>query len=147
MPCDFICAASPVSSGEATKLWDAVTERFPSAADDAVAIRCVSVDEITHLNNQYRKKQSPTNVLTFSYTDTVPHTHDIALCMDVAIAEATQRGIATRDYIALLLVHAMLHAVGLDHERSLDEDTRTRTIEREIVATCGFVPASLSDVY
>lgn len=128
-------------------LWDAVCTRFPERKSDSVSVRVVSIQEITELNNRYRNKNSVTNVLTFSYTDTVPYEHDIALCVDVAEKEARLRGVPLRDYTALLVVHAMLHAAGLDHEQSRTEDEKTRTLEKEILSECGFVSTSLSDVY
>lgn len=128
-------------------LWNAVCTRFPERMGDVVCVRCASLQDITKLHARYRGKNSPTNVLTFSYTDTVPYEHDIVLCMDVAKKEAQDRGIPLRDYTALLIVHGMLHAVGLDHERSQEEDTKTKNLEREILSECGFVSAALKDVY
>ncbi|OGY31251.1 MAG: rRNA maturation RNase YbeY [Candidatus Andersenbacteria bacterium RIFCSPHIGHO2_02_FULL_45_11] len=132
---------------EYAALWDAVCTRFPERKNDSVSVRVVSVEEITDLNSRYRNKNSATNVLTFSYTDTAAYEHDIALCIDVAEQEAAQRGVPLRDYIALLVVHAMLHAAGLDHEQSLTEDKKTRALEKEVLSECGFVSTSLSDVY
>ena len=128
-------------------LWDAVCIRFPDRLHDSVSVRFVSVEEVIDLNSRYRHKNSETNVLTFSYTDTVPYEHDIALCIRVAEQEAAQRGVGLRDYLALLVVDAMLHAAGLDHEQSLAEHQKTRALEKEILSECGFVSASLSDVY
>jgi probable rRNA maturation factor len=137
MPLDIDCVA----------LWNTVCSRFPERKDDIVSVRPVSLEEITDLNARYRSKASPTNVLTFSYTDTVPYEHDIALCMDIATDEAKKRDIPLRDYVALLIVHAMLHAAGMDHEMSVEEDAKTRVLEQAILSECGFVPVALSDVY
>ena len=132
---------------EHSVLWSAICNRFPDRRSDIVSVRYVSIPEITDLNSRYRTTKSPTNVLTFSYTDDLPYEHDIALCSDIAEAEAKQRGIVLRDYMALLLTHAMLHAVGLDHEQSAADDKKMRILEREIVSECGFIPVALKDVY
>lgn len=137
MPLDIDCVA----------LWSAVCARFPKRKDDIVSVRPVSLEEITDLNSRYRSKRSPTNVLTFSYTDTVPYEHDIALCTEIATQEAKKRDIPLRDYVALLIVHAMLHATGMDHEKSAREDAKTRALEQEILSECGFVSVALGDVY
>lgn len=147
MSCNLVCAQSPLSSEAVRGLWDALLVRFPDKKNDDVSIRCVSLQEITDFNLRYRGKSSPTNILTFSYTDAAPHEHDIALCLDIAEHEAKLRGVALRDYTALLLVHAMLHAAGLDHEKSPEEDTKVRELEEEVLSECGFVSGSLSDVY
>lgn len=128
-------------------LWNAICNRFPDRRADIVSVRYVSIPEITDLNSRYRSTKSPTNVLTFSYTDDLPHEHDIALCSDIAEQEAKERGIALRDYVALLLTHAMLHAAGLDHEQSAADDTKMRTLEQEVLLECGFMPVALKDVY
>lgn len=137
MPLDIDCVA----------LWSAVCTRFPERKDDIVSVRPVSLEEITDLNSRYRNKKASTNILTFSYTDASPYEHDIALCIDVATDEAKERDIPLRDYVALLIVHAMLHAAGMDHEVSVEEDTKTRVLEQAILSECGFVPVALSDVY
>lgn len=125
-------------------MWKAALSlaKFP---DEEVALACVGIEEITRLNERYRNKNAPTNVLTFSYGDDAEH--EIALCMEVAEHEATERNIALRDYVALLVVHALLHVCGIDHEHSEEESLRMQALEREILVLCGFVPQALSDVY
>lgn len=144
MPCDFICTPSPLSQESVQHLWNAICTTFPERTNDHVSVRCVSESEIQDLNRIYRKKDIPTNVLTFSYTDDDPYEHDIAVCIEVAQQEAAQRGVTVVDYIALLIVHAMLHAVGMDHEQSEVEDQKTAEMERRILFECGFVPTALS---
>ncbi len=125
-------------------MWKSATTltAFP---DEEVAMECVSIEEITRLNVQYRNKDAPTNVLTFSYGSDAEH--DIALCMDVATEEAKERGITLRDYVALLVAHAFLHVCGVDHEESEEEALHMQTLERKILLSSGFVPQALSDVY
>jgi probable rRNA maturation factor len=138
------CEEQVLSDKDIASVWNTVRMKT-GCADDAVTIRCVSEQEIRELNMRYRTKDHPTNVLTFSYTN--PPEHDIALCMDVARREATERNVSLRDYTALLVVHGLLHVTGMDHEDSPAEDEHTQVLEREILNECGFVPVSLSDVY
>lgn len=135
---------SPLPEERVQALWGAVCNIFPERKEDYVSIRCVTLSEMQGLNSVYRKKDAPTNVLTFSYTDDDPHEHDIALCMEVAKQEANERGVSVGEYTALLVVHAMLHAVGMDHEQSEVEEKRTAELEQRILSECGFVPISLS---
>lgn len=124
---------------DVAKLWrETVAARnFP---DEQVNIKCVSREEIRALNKHYRRKDKPTNVLTFSYEDE----HDVVLCLEVAEAEAQGRGMALRDYAALLLTHAFLHATGMDHEQSEEEAVVTQQAERKILQRAGFPEASLT---
>ena len=132
---------------EVEELWSQTLKKTTSA-DEVVAVQCVSEEEIQRLNARYRKKDAPTNVLTFSYPDAENETsdteeHDIALCMSVAKREAKERGATLRDYVALLLVHAFLHAVGMDHEESQEQARATIAFEQDILRASGFTPISL----
>lgn len=116
-----------------SKLWQAARayRQFP---DDRVNVRVVSTEEIRKLNKKYRGKDKATNVLTFSYDKE----HDIALCLDVAEREAEEKRVGERDYVAWLLVHAFLHATGLDHERSEEEAREMEQAERDILTRAGY---------
>jgi len=139
MPVVIQCANDlPVSIEEAALLWQHALTAC-DATDEHVSVRCVSAAESEQLNTTYRKKIAPTNVLTFSYGDE----HDVALCMEVARSEAKAREVALRDYTALLLVHAYLHALGLDHEESEAVAERTAQLERVVLEQAGFVPTVL----
>ena len=144
MPCMLDCEEFPLTKQEVDTLWELVRNE-KNLPDDTIAIRCVDTQEVRRLNALYRGKDTPTNVLTFSYEE--DSEHDIALCMDVAIQEAKDRDMDIRDYCALLVVHALLHAGGMDHERSEQEAQHTEELERTILQQAGFVPKALSDVY
>jgi rRNA maturation RNase YbeY len=69
--------------------------------------------------------------------------HDIAICLTVAKSESEERGVDLSDYVALLLTHAFLHAVGLDHEESGAEADKFKAAEAEIMKSGGFREDSL----
>jgi probable rRNA maturation factor len=69
--------------------------------------------------------------------------HDVALCLSVAEREAAERQVPVRDYAAVLLVHAFLHACGLDHERSEAEAEKMAEAERSALQRCGFTAVGL----
>lgn len=134
----------PLKLTEVEQLWQE-TIRARDFPDETVNIKCVSPAEMRTLNKQYRGKDAPTNVLTFNYGP-VGHevaSHDIALCLSVAEREASERGVSLRDYVARLLVHAFLHATGMDHERSYEAARDTEQAERKILQAAGFQAASL----
>ncbi|MBI1833666.1 MAG: rRNA maturation RNase YbeY [Candidatus Andersenbacteria bacterium] len=128
-----------LTPSEVERLWQEVRKacEYP---DDEVAVRCVSEEEIKKLNTKYRKKNHATNILTFTYDEQ----HDIALCLSVAEEESREQEVALRDYVALLLVHAFLHATGMDHERSEEEAENTEDLETTILSKSGFSAISLS---
>jgi probable rRNA maturation factor len=136
----------PVSLEEAEQLWGAIRQQR-AVADNIITVRVVTKEESQRLKREYKKIDEPTNVLTFSYPHPLPSnkgegktTHDIALCLAVAKEEASERGVALRDYVAWLLVHAYLHATGLDHEVSETVAHEVRCVEHAILQAHGFTP-------
>lgn len=148
MPVALTSDDFPLSLEQVSVLWEAAVRR--QNTDDAlVCIRCVSELEIQSLHKQYRGHDRPTNVLTFSYPldrtlGNESEGHDVALCLAVAQQEAQQHNLKITDYVALLLVHAFLHVLGMDHEQSEEQDAATRQAEQAILATAGFTPLNLA---
>ena len=139
MPVVLQCEEFALTNEEANRIWQE-TIAYRSFSNDKVIVRCVSETEIQQLNSKYRKKDAPTNVLTFSYDE---GEHDIALCLAIARQEAQERGADIRDYVALLLVHAFLHATDMDHERSQHEEEEMQTAEKYILEASGFSSLTL----
>lgn len=139
MPVTLHCKRFPLAGGDVARMWREVVALQPHGDDD-VSVSCVSVREITDLQAQYRGRRGATNVLTFSYTDEPKPEpmHDVVLCMAVINREADRRRFMVRDYAALVLAHAFLHVVGLDHERSRAEAQVMARAERTVLARCGF---------
>src|SRR3989338_2871998 len=146
MPVHILGDELPLTSSQVELLWQTVCT-YLQQPEDQVNVRAVSEEEIRTLNKTYRHKDSPTNVLTFSYDALgVPGgagEHDIALCLPVATREAEALRVALVDYVALLLTHAFLHAKGMDHELSSDEVKATQEAETSILTLAGFQPLSL----
>jgi len=128
-----------LTKDEVGVLWEQV-RKVSGASDDAIGVRGVSEEEMVRLNGQYRSKEGSTNVLTFSYDGE----HDVALCLEVARREAMERGLSDRDYVALLLTHAFLHATGMDHEHSPEQDKQMARYEEEVLKATGFETNHLS---
>jgi probable rRNA maturation factor len=74
------------------------------------------------LNRDYRGQDHATNILTFSYTQAPTLSADLLLCMPVIKAEARQQGKRPDHHAAHLIVHGVLHASGMDHQRKRDAD-------------------------
>lgn len=79
----------------------------------------VSKDTIQELNKIYRHKDSPTDVLSFPFDD-MGFSHmplgSVAICVDFAQDFASYYKHSLEQEIALLLIHAILHLQGFDHE-------------------------------
>jgi len=67
------------------------------------------------LNNAYRKKNKPTNVLSFP-SQVRGELGDIIITPEIARAESREQGIGFSAYTAFLFVHGLLHLLGYTHD-------------------------------
>jgi rRNA maturation RNase YbeY len=82
--------------------------------------------EISGLNQTYRKKRGPTDVLSFAMregevclTGTRANRQvlgDVVISVDSAVRQAKRYGVAFAEEIQHLLIHGVLHLCGYDHE-------------------------------
>ena len=66
--------------------------------------------ELKRLNEQFRKKDYATDVLSF------PGTLELAISYQRARAQAAEFGHGVEDEIRILMLHGVLHLLGMDHE-------------------------------
>lgn len=105
-------------------------------------VSVVVVDEtaMAELNQQYRGKDGPTNVLSFpaDLPEGVPLAllGDIVLCSPLVEKEAQQQGKKLEAHWTHLVVHGTLHLLGYDHENDADAEQMER-LEIEILADFG----------
>ncbi len=85
-----------------------------------ITIRIVGSDESKKLNNMYRKKKYPTNVLSFLVDDAHHLIGDIILCAPVIEKEALEQFKNLEAHYAHLIIHGALHLYGYDHENKKD---------------------------
>ncbi len=84
-----------------------------------MAIRVVDLKESADLNERFRKKPGPTNVLSFSCEpiDGIPINllGDLVICAPVVEREADEQSKSTEAHWAHMVVHGVLHLLGYDH--------------------------------
>ncbi len=82
-------------------------------------------DELATLNSQYRDKEGPTDVLSFTYLESCKAeaqteediaVGDIFISLDRALIQAEEAGVKTEKEIALLAIHGLLHLLGYEHD-------------------------------
>lgn len=102
-----------------------------------IAILLTDDAALAALNQQYRSKPGPTNVLSFpAPPNPEDHLGDIALAFGVCAREAAEQGKTLADHLRHLTVHGVLHLMGYDH--MTDEDAvEMEALEREILAGMG----------
>ncbi len=97
--------------------------------NDELSVVFVDDKEITDINNEFRGKNNPTNVIAFSMREgefaelDTPVLGDVVISVETAQREAGDAGITFDERITQLLVHGVLHLAGYDHETS-EEDAK-----------------------
>jgi probable rRNA maturation factor len=76
--------------------------------------------ELRKLNREFRGKDYATDVLSFpsgaAEPGGRPHIGDLAISMARARAQAREFGHTTEQEIRILMLHGLLHLLGMDHE-------------------------------
>jgi probable rRNA maturation factor len=108
-----------------------------------VTIRIVDEQEGAELNQHYRHKRGPTNVLSFPF-DTLPDARepsiylgDIVICAPVILKEARAQKKTLEAHWAHMVIHGVLHLLGYDHIKA-NEAERMENCEIAILARLGF---------
>jgi probable rRNA maturation factor len=100
-----------------------------------LALRVVGAAESRRLNEKFRGRDAPTNVLSFPAPQ-LPAVRsrralgDLVICAQVLRSEARAQGKTVRAHWAHLVVHGALHLIGYDHERAGD----ARRMQRREIA-------------
>jgi len=112
--------------------------------------------KIKQLNNKFRGKNGPTNVLSFpaslenyavksTFTPTeakIPHElGDIAIAFEICKKEATISKVKFEHHVYHLITHSVLHLLGFDHEEE-ENAAKMEKIEVQVLAKLG-----ISDPY
>ncbi len=85
-----------------------------------LSIRITSSAEMRKLNLRFRRKNNPTDVLSFP-ADALELAGDIAISAEIAAANADQLGHSVDTELKILILHGLLHLAGYDHETDAGE--------------------------
>jgi probable rRNA maturation factor len=125
--------------------------------DTEVSLLFVDEQTIASLNERFLGKPGPTDVLSFPIEDEVERSGrspdqggtgpgtietdtdrllllgDVVICPTVAAGNAVDHGVSVEDELALLVVHGILHLLGMDHEDPAEAELMERR-EQELLA-------------
>lgn len=112
--------------------------RYKSAE---MTIRIVDATESAQLNETYRHKSGPTNVLSFPFEANVPLRvpllGDLVICAEVVAREAQQQDKTLESHWAHMVIHGTLHLIGFDH-LTTDEAQTMEGMEIQIMQQLGY---------
>ena len=108
--------------------------------------------EIQKLNQQFRSKNSPTDILSWPYTEDdvelslpkIDESEDVELAGDLVVSvervrkQAEENGWDFETELIRLLAHGCAHIAGWDHERSADEASEMLELEIALLKEVGY---------
>ncbi len=86
-----------------------------------VEVAIVSKKVSQELNEAYRDTKAPTDILSFATVEIFRSQGvlgELVICAPIWLAQAKKRQISWKQEGDILLVHGLLHLLGLDHEES-----------------------------
>jgi len=104
-----------------------------------VNVRITSNRELQELNRLFRRKDKPTDVLSFP--SAMPElAGDLAISAEIAAANAADIGHSTETELKVLILHGLLHLAGYDHETDDGEmQAREMRLRQELGLPSGLI--------
>jgi probable rRNA maturation factor len=101
---------------------------------------------IRRLNRQFRRKDKPTDVLSFPAPD-IPGGQglagDLAISVETAASQAKDLGHSLSVELQVLILHGLLHLAGYDHEQDSGQMARREaTLRRRLGLSHGLIERS-----
>ena len=128
-------------------------ENFAYPAE--ISVTFVNNQQIQELNQQYRGKDMPTDVLSFPMGENGNYDEnhdtgakilgDIVISLEKAVEQANRFGHSLEREVGYLTAHSMLHLLGYDHEKGGLEKVRMREKEEQVMTLLG-LPSTASYV-
>ena len=145
----------PVDLDRWVVLARAVLEDRGIEGEAEVSLLFVDEGAIARLNEEFLQRTGPTDVLAFPIEEDVAPSGrspdlggtgpgsepaeevpmllgDVVICPAVAARNALDHGVTVDDELALLVVHGLLHLLGMDHAAEADAE-RMEALERTLL--------------
>jgi probable rRNA maturation factor len=113
--------------------------------DGEVNVRITSNRELRELNRRFRRKDKPTDVLSFP-TGWPKLVGDIAISADIAASNAAEMGHSTETELKILILHGLVHLAGYDHEKDNgDMQARETELRQQLGLPAALIERTHSD--
>jgi probable rRNA maturation factor len=136
-------------------LTEKALDRFVTRARRAAGVRAAvnvlvtSSVELQELNQRFRGKNQPTDVLSFPALPGLKprYAGDIAISAEIAAHNARTLGHTAAEEIKILILHGILHLRGYDHERDSGKMARREEkLRRDLRLPMGLIERAAQPV-
>lgn len=141
-----------------TKTLHFAAKKLSQPAKTELELSFISEEEIKQINNNFRKIDQATDVLSFpslnllggqvispkDFSNETNHDSgnimlgDIFICQSIAARQAKEFGHSLKREIAFLALHGFLHLLGYDHIHAQDEEKMTK-LQNEILNSLNII--------
>lgn len=128
-----------IPGAERIEAWARAALAGLAAAE--LTVRVVSREESAALNERYRTRAGPTNVLAFPSDLPAevasPYLGDIVICAPLVAEEAAAQGKDAAAHWAHLVVHGILHLRGYGHDSDAEAE-QMESLETRVLGALGY---------
>ena len=109
--------------------------KFSSNNEVSISFLLTSNSEIKLLNQKYRNKNKPTNVLSFPMNEKIENKNylgDVVIACEKIIDESYEQNIKKYKYLSKMTIHGVLHLLGYKHDTDR-QFNKMNSIEKNIL--------------
>ena len=109
--------------------------KFSSNNEIFISFLLTSNSEIKLLNQKYRNKNKPTNVLSFPMNEKIENKNylgDVVISCEKIIDESYEQNIKKYKYLSKMTIHGVLHLLGYKHDTDR-QFNKMNSIEKNIL--------------
>ena len=109
--------------------------KFSSNNEISISFLLTSNSEIKLLNQKYRNKNKPTNVLSFPMNEKIENKNylgDVVIACEKIIDESYEQNIKKYKYLSKMTIHGVLHLLGYKHDTDR-QFNKMNSIEKNIL--------------
>ena len=108
---------------------------FSSNNEISISFLLTSNSEIKLLNQRYRNKNKPTNVLSFPMHEQIENKNylgDVVIACEKIVDESSEQNIKKYEYLSKMTIHGVLHLLGYKHDTD-SQFNKMDSIEKNIL--------------
>ena len=93
----------------------------------------VGANESRNLNRKYRRKNKPTDVLSFSHGFRRSGLGELVICLPVIRRQALEARHSFKKELQMMVIHGFLHLLGYDHEKNHKEELKMMRLQDKLL--------------